>query len=446
MSISIVGTPTFSTTQASTTLTITLPSGIASGDYILLMVSCGEDSPVPSVTTPPSGYTALGTLAGFDYGAAGIYTHFYYKLAGASNPNPTITWNTGNSNGGGLHALAVAYRTTGAWHSTTPISLLVAGNSEPSSMALPQAPSFNTGSNNVHVVHFMQTSDDNTHTLGTANSFTLRGGGNSIEGSDASIYVADRFVATQATIDHCIWSIDKGPDYCSWRTVGLKEQVNESDTTNAGSTSASVVGSSATIKEAKLISASSTSASTSESPATITLYVHTHALYDDVSITEFPAQISQDFYISASYSDATAVEFPVITKVLVTIKPTPDTVTTAESPANIVQDYVIVSGSTTVTFVEYPAATSLSVTISPIPDTVSAISYPAFIQQDFTIDVIPETVAISEFPGSISIGFIIFSGNSSMSVSESPATIQIVTAFNPIFAVYCINSNIGLTY
>lgn len=220
MTVSVVGTPSFASIQ-DVTLTITLPSGIASGDYIILLVGCGEDAGPPAISTPPSGYTPLGSLGYFDYGAGALNTHVYYKLAGSSESNPSITWTQGSASGGGLWSLATAWRSTDGWHGTSPITLL-AGSYDTGSSSSPQPPDF-TLSNVGHVVHFLQTSDNNNSTLGTANGFTLHGGGNSTAGSDGSIHVAGQAYSSTGTKSHPIWSLDLGPDYYSWRTILLRE-------------------------------------------------------------------------------------------------------------------------------------------------------------------------------------------------------------------------------
>lgn len=228
MSVSLVGTPQFSATASSTTLTITLPSGIQSGDRIILLVGNGEDSPTPSITTAPSGYTEVGSLNGFDYGAAGIYTNCYHKTAGSSESNPSITWNTGASNGGGLYALAVVYRSSVGWHPSDPVTLTSSGNSSGlGTSSSPQPPNTTTTHSNVFLVQLLQTSDDNTVSLGTANGWTQNGTGASTLGSDASMTVASRLVASPTEQASPIYSLTGGPDHYSWRTIRLRENVAE---------------------------------------------------------------------------------------------------------------------------------------------------------------------------------------------------------------------------
>lgn len=221
MTISIVGTPVFSSTQATTTLTINLPSNSA-GDYIVLLVGNGEDSPQPSITTAPSGYTEAGTLGFYDYGPGGLTTHCYYRVSTGGLTTASITWNTGDSNGGGLWALAIIVRTTLSWHSTAPVTFL-SGTYSSSASSSPAPDQFSL-SNLGHAVHFLQTSDNNNSTIGTANGWTLRGGGNTTDGSDGSIHVADQTFTTTGTKNHPIWSLDLGPDVFSWRTLLFREE------------------------------------------------------------------------------------------------------------------------------------------------------------------------------------------------------------------------------
>lgn len=231
MTISRATTPVFSATQASTTLTCTLPTH-ATDDYLLVLVGNGEDNPQPSITggTITTGYTPLGALGFIDYGPGGLSTHLYYKKAtSSSETSPTVTWNTGDSNGGGLWALAVAYRSTGTWHATTPIAINAAYGVSTGSSSTPQPPegtgTISLSNEGVYAVHFLQTSDNNTCTLGTANGWSTPAGGNTTEGSDGSIYVTEQLFVTSGTKNAPVWSLDLGPDYYSWRFVELMEAI-----------------------------------------------------------------------------------------------------------------------------------------------------------------------------------------------------------------------------
>lgn len=232
MTVSVVGTPTFSSTQASTTLTITLPAK-QSGDYIVLLVGCGEDSPQPAVVTPPSGFTAIGTIGFFDYGPGGITQHIYYKLSNGAEANPSITWNTGNSNGGGLWALAAVVRSTVGWHTTTPVTIVSQGIDTSGSTSNPAPPDFSIAAAG-YGLHFLQSSDDNTSTISTANGWTLRGGGATTDGTDGSIHVADQSFATSGTKSHPVWSLPLGPDYYGYRTLLFRENVGENGNASGG--------------------------------------------------------------------------------------------------------------------------------------------------------------------------------------------------------------------
>src|SRR3990172_7396657 len=105
MAIALRGVGAFAETATSTTLAIPLPTaGNApqSGDLILVLLACGEDSPEPAITSEPSGYVIRGNKLFRDYGAGGQTQWVYWKIAGAFESNPSFTLNTGNSTGGGI--------------------------------------------------------------------------------------------------------------------------------------------------------------------------------------------------------------------------------------------------------------------------------------------------------------------------------------------------------
>ena len=229
MSISRIGNASFSSAQA-VSLTITLPSH-QTDDYIVIMVGNGEDSPQPTIDsgTITTNYTPLGTLGFLDYGNGGISTHMYYRKAtSGAESNPTITWNTGSATGGGVWALAAVYRSTIGWHDTNPISLNPASGVSTGTSSTPQAPegfgAIEIIHNNTYVAHFLQTSDNNIQTLGTANGWGTPSGGNTTSGSDGSIYVTEQFFSASGIKDSPIWSLDVGPDNYSWRFIQLREK------------------------------------------------------------------------------------------------------------------------------------------------------------------------------------------------------------------------------
>lgn len=245
MAISLRGTPVFSSAQA-TSLTINLPSGIQSGDKILILVGNGEDAGPPSITTAPSGYTALGILGFLDYGAGGISTQVYEKTAAGGETTTSITWDQGSASGGGVWALAVAYQTDVGWHPSAAITLLAAGVDSTSTSS--PAPADFVLSNIGTVLHFLQSSDNNDSTLGTANGWTLRGGGNSTSGSDGSVHVADQAFGTTGTKSHPIWSLNLGPDFYSFRTILLRENLTTNEYSHTASGGATTGGAATTAR------------------------------------------------------------------------------------------------------------------------------------------------------------------------------------------------------
>jgi hypothetical protein len=75
------------TATATTSLTITKPSGTVSGDVLVAFVNMIRSS---AINTPPSGWTTIEISGVF------AYSHVYWKVAGASEPS-SYTWDEGAS-------------------------------------------------------------------------------------------------------------------------------------------------------------------------------------------------------------------------------------------------------------------------------------------------------------------------------------------------------------
>ena len=225
MAISYVGgSSAVLVTIASTTLTLTLPSGILPGDLVLIYAANGEDSPQPSVTTPPSGYTQRGSGVFLDYGAGGITGTLWYKFAQAGDTNPSITWNTGNSTSGGLWAVIVVYRGVDP---TSPFDLASVSEGTNAAATTFTPPSVTTQTDNAWVVSFIQTGDNNANILNSGNEqgFTARLSGSSFQtttGSDAGFGVADKAIATAGSVTLPTWEQSTvGADAWGYQTIGL---------------------------------------------------------------------------------------------------------------------------------------------------------------------------------------------------------------------------------
>ena len=226
MAISYVnGSSAVLVTIASTTLTLTLPSGIQQDDLILIYAANGEDSPQPSVTTAPSGYTQRGSGVFLDYGSGGITGTLWWKIAGASESSPTITWNTGASTGGGLWAVIVVYRGV---DTTDPFDLASVSEGTNSAASTFTPPSVTTQTNNAWVVSFIQTGDNNSNDLlsGSEQGFTGRLVGNTFQtttGSDAGFGVADKEITSAGSVTMPTWQqTTLASDSWGYQTIALK--------------------------------------------------------------------------------------------------------------------------------------------------------------------------------------------------------------------------------
>lgn len=83
----VVESSASNTATASTSLTITKPSGTVSGDVLVAFVNMVRSS---AINTPPSGWTTIEASGAY------AYSHVYWKVAGASEPS-SYTWDEGVS-------------------------------------------------------------------------------------------------------------------------------------------------------------------------------------------------------------------------------------------------------------------------------------------------------------------------------------------------------------
>lgn len=95
MAIALESSATTSHLTGTSSLSITLPSGVAEDDLVLIFAVHEADGTL----TTPSGYTLLGTdLAQTGLGGNVCRIYVWYKIAGGSESNPTTTSNTNGEN------------------------------------------------------------------------------------------------------------------------------------------------------------------------------------------------------------------------------------------------------------------------------------------------------------------------------------------------------------
>jgi hypothetical protein len=222
MAIGLRGAGALATTTTNS-LTFTLPAGTAAGDLIVVHIGAGEDVPEPAYVSGMTGYALRGNKLFLDYGPGGVTQWIYWKVAGASEPNPSITINDG---GGGLWGYAMAF--TGV-NQSDPFDLAaVSQNVESSSSATFTPPSVQTQTDGSWVLSMVQTSDDNTTAMlsGSEQGFTHIASGASYEttvGLDASFASAYRLISTAGTVTLPTWQqVNRSPDYWAWQTMALK--------------------------------------------------------------------------------------------------------------------------------------------------------------------------------------------------------------------------------
>jgi hypothetical protein len=245
MAITLVNVGTYLASISSVTQTISLPTGMQSGDLIILVIACGEDSPQPSIVTPPANYTQRPVADNFyDYGPGGMSQWAFWKIHSGSESNPSFTLNTGASTGGGIYGYAMAFRGVS---NTTPFDIDTPdyGNSSGSgSSTTYQPPAVQTNTTGSCIVSIVQTSDDNGLNLQTANGFTISAVAEpnykSSTGSDSSFGMAYQVTGSAGTYDMPVWQqVNLGPDYWAYQTMVLKDgtAVNNYTRTNADSIS-----------------------------------------------------------------------------------------------------------------------------------------------------------------------------------------------------------------
>ena len=221
MAIGLRGVGALATTTTNS-LTITLPSGGSapqSGDLIILHLGAGQDSPAPAYSSGLTGYAQRGSTLFLDYGPGGITQWIYWKIAGASESNPSVTINDGSD---GLWGYAVVFSGVS---SASPFDLAAVSQGTNTSSATFTPPNVTTQTPNAWVVSFAQTSDDNTIGMSVTQSFTNIASGASYEttvGLDASFGCAYKAIASPGSVTMPTWNqVNRSPDYWAYQTVGL---------------------------------------------------------------------------------------------------------------------------------------------------------------------------------------------------------------------------------
>ena len=218
MAITLVGVGAL-TEVTTSPATFALPAGVTTGDLIIVHMGAGEDSPEPAITAEHTGYVIRGSKLFLDYGPGGISQWIYWKVHSGSETNPQFSV---NEPGAGFWGYAMAFRgvDTGTPFDLASVSQAV----DPSSSTTYQPAAVATQTANAMVVSLVQTSDNNSLALNTANSFGLDNTYATTVGLDAAFGVATRIVAAAGSVTMPVWEQTAlGPDYWAYQTLGLRD-------------------------------------------------------------------------------------------------------------------------------------------------------------------------------------------------------------------------------
>jgi hypothetical protein len=219
---------------ASDTITPTIPTH-ATDDLLVAVFGNREDDPVPSITTPPSGWTQVGTVHAYDAGQLGIaICVFWKKAASASETDPTLVWNTGAARGtyGIVHVFS-------GQDLTSPMDAVAAVGS-----AIADTTSFTPGAvetqtDGALVVSIATQDDDTTLALDTPQSFNLDAQANTASGSDYTTGLATKTQATAGTVTMPTWG--GGNDAWAYESFALKPGSGDQAVTTEPITSGSTL-------------------------------------------------------------------------------------------------------------------------------------------------------------------------------------------------------------
>ncbi len=168
---------------------VTLPAH-NEGDFLILFSYHREDSPVPDVSSiSTAGWTRIdpGATPVFqDLGPTGLSLTAWYKFAGASEGNPTITWDDSYHSG----AMVAVYRGV---NTDTPLDGVTVGSTtNPNTNSATISATPNT--DNAWLMGIWALDDDAVWTAG--NGGTVDAQGETASGSDAAIGIAHEAVPT----------------------------------------------------------------------------------------------------------------------------------------------------------------------------------------------------------------------------------------------------------
>lgn len=224
--ISFVGAGAQVATAASNSLTPSLPSGVQAGDLLIAIVANREDSPEPTFTFP-SGWTQRGSVF-YDIGNTGLKLETWWKFAGESESNPTITTNT---YGAGWSAQIAAYRgidSSNPWDIASPQT----GQSAAARTWTP--PDVTTQTENAWSISVVMTSDNNALNFNNANGHTARMSGANYDttaGVDHSIGLSDKEVSSPGSAGMPTWN--QSANYSdSW--VGISDALRRAPVLTIG--------------------------------------------------------------------------------------------------------------------------------------------------------------------------------------------------------------------
>jgi hypothetical protein len=229
-----VSAQTAATTSA---ISVAQPANTLPGDFIVVMIAAGGDSPATTdVISPsgiPAGFQRVGPEIFFDYGAGGNYFSVYVGVAESpTGGNLVFQLACETGTGGGIYGASMAWRGVDVnnWNALSGSPQTSEGFQSTTSQTLTPLP-ISTAVNGAMVVSMVVSSDDNNLQFeaspDTSQGFTLSGisgsGYDSTTGSDSAMGMAYRLVSTAGSVTMPTWFQQLvSADTWIWRTLVLR--------------------------------------------------------------------------------------------------------------------------------------------------------------------------------------------------------------------------------
>lgn len=342
------------------TLVVTLPSGISTGETLLIFIANGDNTNVQQFNDDVSGWSLIGETGN---STSDVHVAVYWRIAdGTEGSTVTITSTSSDK------WLAWADRVSGA-HATTPIEV--------------SAFSQDTGNTTSHAVGGVTTSNNDCYVYyflafqgGDGDPFSVSGTGwaeldeqqtdvSTISGVSAC-YGSRALTSAGASGTATVTS--SASDTAAWCQVAIRPSAGGDTNVNTGTASLSLTTYPATISVDRNILAGVASLSYTTYPATISITSDTevNAGVASLSFTTYPATISVDVEVVSNTQTLNYTTYPALVSNDVEVITGTANLLFDTYPADISLDRNINANVVSLTFTTYPATITTAVPVAGI--------------------------------------------------------------------------------